>query len=71
MSGFFFQQRTGRIDLKQLSDIDIDRVVRETDIDLLQLNLENLTFRHLDLDDLTFFPNDSYKECFGKPFNFT
>lgn len=28
------------------------------------------SLKYLDLDDLSFFPKDSYKECFGKPFNF-
>ena len=38
---FYFQQRVGKIDLKALQTVDVDRVIRDTDVDVLQLNLEN------------------------------
>jgi hypothetical protein len=41
---FFFQQRRGRLDLRRLSQLDLDRVVRNVDVDVLQNYLENITF---------------------------
>jgi zinc finger protein DZIP1 len=51
---FYFQQRRGRLDLRTLSHIDLDRIVREVDIDALQLHLENITFCNLKEEDLRF-----------------
>jgi hypothetical protein len=35
--GFYFQQRRGRLDLRGLAQIDIERVVRDVDVDILQV----------------------------------
>lgn len=51
---FYFQQRRGRIDLRQLMSLDLERIVREVDIDILQNNLENITFSNLREEDLQF-----------------
>lgn len=51
---FYFQQRRGRLDLRTLSQIDLDRIVREVDIDVLQIHLENITFSNLKEEDLRF-----------------
>jgi zinc finger protein DZIP1 len=51
---FFFQQRRGRLDIRTLSQIDLDRIVREVDIDNLQIHLENITFCNLKEEDLRF-----------------
>ena len=51
---FYFQQRRGRLDLRTLSQIDLDQIVRDVDIDVLQMHLENLTFCHLKEEDLRF-----------------
>ena len=51
---FYFQQRRGRIDIRSVSQIDIDRIVRDVDIDLLQTHLENLTFCELKESDLRY-----------------
>ena len=51
---FYFQQRRGRIDIRSISQIDVDRIVRDVDIDLLQTHLENLTFCELKESDLRY-----------------
>lgn len=53
-NGFFFQQRRGHINLRSLNKLDLDRLVREVDIDLLQLHIENLTFSSLREEDLRY-----------------
>ena len=51
---FYFQQRRGRIDLRTLSQMDLDKIVRDVDIDVLQMHLENITFSNLKEEDLRF-----------------
>jgi hypothetical protein len=51
---FYFQQRSGRLRLQHLASIDLDKVIQETDIDLLQEHLENLTFCNLREEDLKY-----------------
>uniref|UniRef100_A0A7R9YCD3 Ubiquitin-like domain-containing protein n=1 Tax=Pinguiococcus pyrenoidosus TaxID=172671 RepID=A0A7R9YCD3_9STRA len=52
--GFYFQQRSGRLDLRRLSRIDLERVVREVDVDTLQMHLENLCYSDISEGDLAF-----------------
>ncbi len=49
---FAFQERHGKLDLRAISRIDIDKIVQETDIDALQAHLANITFSKLDVADL-------------------
>lgn len=35
---FYFQQRTGKLDMRSIGRVDIDRVVKEVDIDTLQVS---------------------------------
>ncbi len=49
---FAFQERHGKLDLRSISRVDIDRVIAETDIDTLQAHLANITFSRLDVGDL-------------------
>jgi hypothetical protein len=49
---FFFQQRRGNLDIRSLSQLDLDRVVRDVDIDTIQSHLENITFCHLREEDM-------------------
>jgi hypothetical protein len=53
-SPFYFQQRRGRLDIRSVAQIDVDRIVRDVDIDLLQTHLENLTFNELKEGDLRY-----------------
>ncbi len=41
---FFFCRRTGRLDWRKLSKVDLQRVVSEVDISVLQDNVEHITF---------------------------
>jgi hypothetical protein len=41
---FFFRRRTGRLDWRKLSRIDLMKVVVDVDIAALQDNIENITF---------------------------
>lgn len=34
---FYFQQRTGKLDIRAIGRVDVDRVVHEVDIDTLQV----------------------------------
>jgi hypothetical protein len=54
---FFFQQRRGNLDIKALTSLDLDRVVKEVDVDLLQLHLENITFSNITEQDLRYTPD--------------
>lgn len=33
---FYFQQRTGKLDMRAIGRVDVERVVKEVDIDTLQ-----------------------------------
>ena len=54
MGDFYFQQRSGRLRLQELVTIDLEKVILDTDIDLLQKHLENLTFCNLREEDLRY-----------------
>jgi hypothetical protein len=49
---FVFQERHGKLDLRSIARVDVDRVVQETDVDALQAHLANITFSKLDVSDL-------------------
>ena len=53
-NGFFFQQRRGHLNLRALANINLDKLVREVDIDLLQSQIENITFCNLKEEDLRY-----------------
>ena len=61
---FYFQQRRGRIDIRSISQIDVDRIVRDVDIDLLQTHLENLTFCELKESDLRYLTDPQIVKLF-------
>ena len=61
---FYFQQRRGRLDIRSVSQIDVDRIVRDVDIDLLQAHLENLTFCALDEADLRYLTDPQIVKLF-------
>jgi hypothetical protein len=52
MAAFHFCQRQGSLNLKSVRAIDLDRVVRETDVDVLQMNIENIAFSELREEDV-------------------
>lgn len=51
-STFHFQQRQGKLDLRSFAKLDLERVIRDVDVDILQMHLENLTFCNLREEDL-------------------
>ena len=50
--GFYFQHRKGKLDLRRFSKLDIDKIVRNVDIETIQEHLEHLCFSKLIEDDL-------------------
>jgi hypothetical protein len=49
---FVFQERHGKLDLRAISRVDVDKVVQDNDIDTLQCHLANITFSKLEPADL-------------------
>ncbi|RYH30926.1 hypothetical protein EON65_03860 [archaeon] len=62
--GFFFRQRRGRFNLRKLDQIELDRLVREVDIQTLQEHLEDLTFSIFNEDDLQFYTDRQVVKLF-------
>jgi zinc finger protein DZIP1 len=52
--GFFFRQRRGHLNLRRLEGIDLERLIREVDIDVLQQNIEDITFCEFGENDVHF-----------------
>ena len=50
--GFYFQHRKGKLDLRRFSKLDIDKIIRNVDIETIQEHLEHLCFSKLTEDDL-------------------
>ena len=63
-NGFFFQQRRGHLNLRALANINLDKLVREVDIDLLQSHIENITFCNLREEDLRYFTDPQIVKLF-------
>jgi Iguana/Dzip1-like DAZ-interacting protein N-terminal/Ubiquitin family len=61
---FYFQQRSGKLDVRAIGRLDIRRIVSEVDIDALQQHLENITFSSLDEDDLRLYSDDCFIKLF-------
>jgi len=51
-SSFYFKQRNIKLDLRSITNIDIDRIIHDVDLDTLQSKLELLTFSELNENDL-------------------
>lgn len=49
---FAFQERVGRINWRQLMNVDLDRLTKEVDLKQLEVLLSNITFATLDKDDM-------------------
>jgi hypothetical protein len=52
--GFHFRQRKGSPNLRRLDSIDLERLVREVDVEILQQNVEELAFCDLNEDYMHF-----------------
>jgi hypothetical protein len=63
-NSFFFQQRRGKLDMRSLARVDIERVIEECDVGTLQVHLENLTFADLTTDDMTSYTDEHFLKLF-------
>ena len=52
--GFFFQKRVGRLNIREISSLDVDKLIREVDIDILQQHIENIAFAKLKEEDIRY-----------------
>lgn len=49
---FIFRPRTGRINWRLLNSLDLDRVIREGDVDTIQAHMDNITYARFGREDL-------------------
>ncbi|OQR82170.1 hypothetical protein THRCLA_11090 [Thraustotheca clavata] len=61
---FAFRQRQGKLDTKTIAQIDLNRVVRDTDIDTIQNHLENLAFSDVTLQDVNQYSDEYFLKLF-------
>jgi len=61
---FFFQQRHGRLDLRSIARIDIEKIVEEVDIETIQNHLENITFAEFEQRDLQVYTDENFLKLF-------
>ena len=61
---FAFQPRRGKLDWRSLSKLDLDRVVREVDIDSLAKHLQGVAFADVTADDLHWFSEADFMQLF-------
>ncbi len=64
-NGFFFRQRRGHMNLRKLEQIDMHRLIREVDVDLLQQYIEDLTFCKFGEQDLQFYSDKQVIKLFN------
>lgn len=62
--GFFFQQRRGHLNLRSLASINLEKLVREVDVDILQIHIENITFCNLREEDLRYLTDPQIVKLF-------
>ncbi|KAL3782432.1 hypothetical protein HJC23_006005 [Cyclotella cryptica] len=64
--GFQFQKRhrEDKIDLRRISKVDIDKVIKDVDLEVLQSLLENITFAEITEDDFDLYSNDCFVKLF-------
>eukprot|EP00929_Paragymnodinium_shiwhaense_P116779 TRINITY_DN8665_c1_g1_i1.p1 TRINITY_DN8665_c1_g1~~TRINITY_DN8665_c1_g1_i1.p1 ORF type:complete len:1279 (-),score=245.37 TRINITY_DN8665_c1_g1_i1:64-3900(-) len=56
---FIFRPRTGRINWRLLHSLDLDRVIREGDVETIQAHMENLTYARFSREDLEMTSDDN------------
>lgn len=62
--GFFFRQRRGHLNLRRLEAIDLERLIRQVDIDILQQHIEDLTFCDFRENDVHFLTDKQIVKLF-------
>ena len=63
-SKFKFADKRGRLDWKAMQEVDMDRLIREVDIDKLERMLQNLTYASLEKYDLKKFKDKNIIKLF-------
>jgi hypothetical protein len=64
-SGFYFQQRKGHLNLRKLEQLDLEKIIREVDVDILQQFLEDITFCKFNEQDVQFFTDRQIAKLFN------
>ena len=57
---FQFRPRRGKLDWRQLTALDLDRIRNEVDIEALEPHLDNLAFAHVTKEDLHWFSETDF-----------
>ena len=52
VAGFSFKQRHGKVNWRQVEDLDLNHVLQTGDVDAVHAVLENLTYALLEREDL-------------------
>ncbi len=50
---FYFTQRTGKLDARRISRLNLEQIIEDVDINSLQLHLENITFSLLNEETIS------------------
>jgi len=61
---FTFQSRKGQLNLRDITQLDVDRIANEVDIDSLQRVLENIIFSEISHEDLHLYSDDCFINLF-------
>ncbi|CEG37682.1 Zinc finger, C2H2 [Plasmopara halstedii] len=56
---FAFRQRAGKLDIRAIARLDLEKITATTDIEIIQRHLENLAFADVTLDDVQHY-SDAY-----------
>lgn len=61
---FFFRRRNGRLNWRQILNVDLERLVSEIDVETLQDNVEQITFADISEDDAVYFSEGNFIQLF-------
>ncbi|KAK3254491.1 hypothetical protein CYMTET_36294 [Cymbomonas tetramitiformis] len=64
VKAFGFEKRRQRLDWRLLHSVDVDRVIRETDIDLLERAVETIAFGDIEAEDTCNFSEHNFIKIF-------
>lgn len=64
-NGFYFRQRRGHLNLRKFESLDLERIIREVDVDLLQQSLEEITFSKFSEHEIQFFSDKQVVKLFN------
>ena len=61
---FNFQERSGRINWRNVCNADLDKIIRDVDLRQLEGLLQNLTYSHLEREDMKRLGDDEFVKLF-------